>query len=363
MTFRYVDHTQRGQVNLANQVNYGPTAHLNPGQIQALGQHYGVRNRGQNAGRGYAETRITQYNTRHMTYVRAAQATGRGLTIQERQALRRNGQASNASINHIIASGTGQNIINHETLRFQVGRAQVNQHLQTALAQPQNLQQAQQVQGARLNVLQGIARQAAAVGRTQGYSRAIINERGGEQMRSTVSSRRIYGANQVGAGNALNVGQTRNRALQLTLTAFQGGGQRQRYRSYRDLLNMTYDSPGNLRVGDSYGNNLVSTGFDAPLDANRQMTGRARRLAHAHLSDGPDRLLTQQNLVTRDTGNNILSSSMHRPPRRLVNPLLQAPSGPKQSVKRTFGQASKHWAKKITQGATKPGRKGGGNVG
>jgi|GEM_PF-3179308 len=297
--YRYVSNRdRRGKYKIGRQVNHGPTMGLDGNQRQKLVQHYGDGNR--------VLKRLNQYNASHSTYVRAAQSAGRQLTPQERTAQNTNTNASNASINHIIASGTGQNIINHETLRFNQGVNRFNQ----AQAQAQG-QQGQltppQVIAQRQRIGRGIAEQAASVGRIQGYNKAIINERENEPLNNHQTTGRIYGNNQ--QGNGLNVKTTANRALTHTLTAFQGGNQANRLQAYRDVLKMTFDSPGNIRVGDDYGNNQVSTGFDAPLNQNGVPTERADNLLAAHQIYAPNRLLTDNQLFSRDTAGNRLSSS------------------------------------------------------
>jgi len=296
--YRYVSNRDRivGNYQIGRQVNHGPTADLNDNQQQQLIQHYGNGNS--------VLKRLNQYDSSHSTYVRAAQSAGRQLTPQERTAQNTNINASNASINHIIASGTGQNIINHETLRFNQGVNRFNQ------AQAQG-QQGQQGQLTPQQVIAqrglGIAEQAASVGRIQGYNRAIINERNNEPLNNHQTTGRIYGNDQ--RRNGLNVGTTGNRALTHTLTAFQGGNPQNRLRAYRDVLKMTFDSPGNIRVGDNYGNNQVSTGFDAPLNQNGVPTERANRLLAAHQTYAPNRLLTDNQLFSHDMAGNRLSSS------------------------------------------------------
>ena len=295
---------------LGNQVNYGPTADLNDdAQKQSLRSHYGKPKT--------EETdnffdRLNQYSGDHKTYVKAAQETERPLTKQELSARDSNKNAPNASINHIIASGTGQNILNHETLRFNQGRERFQKHN----PMPKNLEGESKKQ---LGL--ALAEQAAAVGRVQGYSRAIINERHGESFgRYSEDNERIYGSDQVKRATKRKRGEddgkqpldaikTRNQALRHTLTAFQGEQPDQRYRAFKDVQKMTFDSPGNLRVGDDYGNNQVSTGVDVPLNSQGEPTERGNRLLATHEAYAPDRLLTKDRLFSRDSNRKILSSS------------------------------------------------------
>lgn len=217
------------------------------------------------------------------------------LTEQEAIAQKTGEQAPNASINHIIASGSGQNIINHETLRFNQGRTQVEQSTTLPSSEKQKAMQS------------GIAHQAAAVGRVQGLNRAIIHERHGESLAYVKDKKRIYG----GQKRQIDSVSTRNQSLQHTLTAFQGDTPDLRKQAYRDVLKMTYDSPGNLRVGDEYGNNQASTGFDAPLNCEGEPTERADRLSAAYEAYVPDHL--ENRMFTVDSDGKRVSSSQATP--------------------------------------------------
>src|SRR5262249_4786121 len=150
------------------------------------------------------------YDKKHSTYVSAAEQSGRGLTEQEAKAKATGKNVKGASIDHVIASGTGQNIMNEGTLQFQEGKEKVEQHYKASIskdATPEDLQKAQK------QVLSGIASQAASVGRMQGYSREILKERKGE--------------------SGIDVGEKRNEALQNTLKAYQGKTQDERFDSYK----------------------------------------------------------------------------------------------------------------------------------
>ncbi|MEH2364297.1 hypothetical protein [Nostoc sp.] len=306
-SYRYLSNQNKNNYQLGNQINHGPGMDLDDNQKQNLQQHYGPNSK--------VLDRLSQYNDKHKTYVKAAQNAGRQLTDQEVVAARTGTNAPDASINHIIASGTGQNIINHETLRFNQGLNTFNQGQgQSQKGQPQ--------------IRLGIAEQAASVGRVQGHNRAIINERDGEFLNNNSTDKRIYGKDQA-KEKMLDVDTTRNRALTHTLTAFQGEDQQRRYQAYRDVLKMTFDSPGNLRVGDDYGNNQVSTGFDAPLNKDGVPTDRANRLLAAHQTYAPDRLLTDDNnpLFSHDIAGNRLSSSQIPDPQATSNPPLKRSRG------------------------------------
>jgi len=265
-------------------VKYGPTADLPPAQQQRLTAHYGSQNQ-----KGVLE-RLSQYHDKHSTYVNAAEASGRPLTAQELAAKKNGKNTSGASINHVIASGTGQNILNHETLRFQDGAQKTQQGLgELRHSQPHSAQEAL----AQKKIAHGLAQQSAAVGRQQGYSRATLEERRGELSPGEVDRRRTQ-------------------AMQNTLTAMQGPAA-QRFPAYKAVLKDTFDAPGNLRVGDGLQNTKVSTGFDAPLTAHGKPTGRAERLYTAHQTYAPDRLLENNRIFTKDSHGTAMSSSTEVP--------------------------------------------------
>lgn len=298
MPFEYIDYTKNPHPTAqGGQLSYGPKFQLSgPQQATLTGR----------LGSDQGLERLNQYNEKHATYVAAAKASGRNLSIQETEAEVSRKQATNASINHIIASGTGQNILNHNLVQFEQGATRVRANLATA----NNSADPVINSDARLNVLKGIAEQAAAVGRQQGYSRAILSERANEAIANDKFNRRIYGLTEPNTRAAINqkdrrfrgleepdkkihpldVGRARNTALRHTLTIFQGTDAETRSRAYRDLLKMSFDSPGNLRVGDSYGNNLASTGFDMPLKADGTPTARGSRLLHVHNTFAPNHL-------------------------------------------------------------------------
>lgn len=292
---RYVSIQDRNgdyRIKKGGQINYGPAQDLNAQEQKAIQTHYGEN-------KNFAKKRITQYDRQHKTYVEAAQATGRPLTEQEVVAKKTGANAPNASINHIIASGTGQNIMNHETLRFNQGKAQVEQ----SNSLPQSKRQRQ--------IKSGLANQAAAVGRVQGYNRAIINERDGESLPETETGEAKSSNERSDGKQPTKIERTRNKALGHTLTAFQGKESESRKLAYKQVLSMTFDSPGNLRVGDKYGNNQASTGFDPPLNRDGKPTDRSERLLAAHQAYVPDRL--EEKMFSVDSNENIISSSQAAP--------------------------------------------------
>ncbi|MBZ4422359.1 hypothetical protein [Myxococcus sp. RHSTA-1-4] len=304
-----------GSTKVGSQVKYGPTADLSDAQKKKLLEHYGTHGKGKT--QQNALTRLSQYSSSHSTFVKAAESSKRPLTAQELTAKRTGQNAPNASINHVIAAGTGQNVLNHETLRFQEGAKRTQDGLAALKKDPAS-------QAAKKQVAQGLAQQAASVGRTQGYSRATLNERQGELTQKQVLDKR-------------------RDAMQGTLTALQGKDSRQRvtgdtpakrFDAYKGVMKDTFDAPGNLRVGDRTQNTKVSTGFDAPLDKHGKPTSRAERLHDAHQTYAPDRLLKDDRVFTKDDKGNVMSSSMEtdgvataaRKPKRKANDSSDAPA-------------------------------------
>ncbi len=283
--FRYVSMADHGTVNVENrQVNYGPAYGLDQMEEGTLEAHYGTE----------VTSRISAYNRSHATYVNAAEAAGRQLTEQESHRKEQGENAPSSSLNHIIASGTGQNVMNRETLRFRRGVDNPDRN-------------------------RGFAQQIHAVVRMQRYSRAIINERAGETIRLIPENKRAFGVPENARGPLVldqenNLPKARNQVMRHTIYAFQGSDTDKRYSSYKDVLKMTFDSPGNMRIGDEYGNNLASTGFDAPLDAYGNMTERAERLLAVHMENLPEDIRVNKGVFTTEQNNREVSSSRHRPP-------------------------------------------------
>jgi hypothetical protein len=291
------------------QVKYGPAADLGTGQRRELLSHYGSHGKGKTQKNPL--TRLTQYRSDHDTYVKAATQTKRPLTEQEAEAKRTGANAPNASINHIIASGTLQNILNHETLRFNQGARDI----------PKKLTEHEQQR-----VRKALAQQVAAVARPMGYARAIVKERKGESGFDNKSARR----------------DARREVMQDILTAYQGKNSKQvkqdllkslkdkkrkldpitftqkeqevRFEAFKGVLKKTGDSPGNLRLGNNTANTKISTGLDLPLDSNGRPTARAVRLHQAHMTYAPDRLLTEERLFTKNQHGYKLSSSQQVDP-------------------------------------------------
>lgn len=290
-------------IGKGKQVKYGPTEGLDEKDQAALLAHYGtegtVKTKGKGRGKGKGGKapkedtpleRLSQYDDRHATYVAAAEQTGRGLTRQEVEAKKSGKNAGNASINHILASGTGQNVLNRMTLQFDEGAKEAGDESlrKTATAKEGDVPEEAQ-ESARKWVRAGLAKQAAAVGRFAGYSRGIISEREGEK--------------------GMDVAQERNEVLGQTLNAFQGKEEASRYASYKDVLKRTFDSPGNIRVGDDKANIKISTGLDVPLDKDGNPTEHGKRLLDVHEAYAPDDLLADGKRFTPDEQGRRLSSS------------------------------------------------------
>ncbi|RKH52776.1 hypothetical protein D7X55_02360 [Corallococcus sp. AB049A] len=270
---------------VGEQVKYGPTADLNDKQKQQLLQHYGKH--GTEKTPQNALERLTQYSDSHTTYTNAAKKSGRPLTEQEALvSTSPKNKAPASSINHVIASGTGQNVFNHETLQFQEGV----KNTQAAQQKLKTATDPAEVADAQKQLRKGLAQQAAGAGRMQGYSRATLEERHGELTPAQVTGKR-------------------NETLKNTLTAMQGPDQDKRFGAYKNVLKDTFDAPGNLRLGNRTQNTKISTGFDTPLDANGKPTKRAERLFDAHQTFGPDRLLKEDRLFTKNDKGEAMSSS------------------------------------------------------
>lgn len=249
-SFVYDDAKSAG--NLSHQVRYGPAAQLGKTDMNALKSHYG----------GDVGSRLTQYATEHKHYVNAAGLVGRSLTIQEHKAKTSGRNAPASSINHVIASGTGQNLLNRMTLEFAKGKNDAS------------------VSKSPRVMLKGLAMQAAAVGRMTGVGRAILAEE-----HENVG----YGKTLTGTGEARRLAK-RNRMMGDVLNSFQGDDAT-RMQGYRRYMKHTFDSFGNLRVGVASGNGRVSTGFDMPLDHQGNPTAWGQRLLGSlHTFGLPDML-------------------------------------------------------------------------
>lgn len=237
--------TSSGTVD--HQVKYGPAAQLGKTEMSALHTHYGSD----------VGPRLTQYSSERSDYAKAAKASGRPLTLQEHDVSQGKDPGS-ASINHLIASGTGQNLLNRMTLQFNKGK----EELETAKG-------LSTMTDVRKGALKGLAMQAAAVGRMTGMGRAILAEEHPDAG---------YGKTLSGTDAAQKAFSKRAMMKQDVLKSFEGATSTVRHESYKQYMKNTFDSFGNLRLGQGQGNGRVSTGFDMPLNSSGQPTQRGMRL-------------------------------------------------------------------------------------
>jgi hypothetical protein len=246
-----------------NQVKYGPGEGLSPeDQALAYEKVYGQAPGGQALKGSVVFKRLSQYDDSHGAYLEHAHRTGRPLTVQEQAAQDSGDNVTGASINHVIASGVGQNTLNQSLASFSRGEA--------AMPSGEALGGALGSEGGRRGVAKSLAQQAAAVGRVQMYNRAIALE-----------NHKGLGAADAGAAPVV---AARNEHLQQTVELMEQGG----LGRYKSLLADTFDSPGNLRVGHGGVNGVVSTGLDVELTSGNQPTPRSERLQEAHLAAAPD---------------------------------------------------------------------------
>lgn len=370
------------------QVKYGPAEGLSTPDKQTVYDH--LYSEPQPDGKepptladSVASSRLTQYAPNHQVYVDQAEAAHRPLTIQEHEAATTGRNASGASINHVIASGVGQNTLNAGIVQFVRAREQFEATMAEARqrpeAEPRPTSEAES--GADLTmdtesdpdpelledstptetqtqapaprepsplvaairarerfriedadqqraVTKSLAEQAAAVGRQQIYSRAIAAE---QVDRNGTSA-------------------DRSDLLKTTLNAMQGSrgpvpgdGDTTKLVAYRGLMKQTFDSPGNLRVGHSGINGVVSTGMDMELGPDGQPLPRSQRLLEAHLAAAPDH--DEAKFTTFKATGERLSSSKAAP----LGPPIARPTG----VTKPKRQRQRKQATTKLRGATK----------
>lgn len=233
---------------LSHQVKYGPGIGFSPIERGILHNHYNEKK---------VTSRYTQYDSNRNTYVQAAVGMGRGLTVQERD-VQKGRDPGPTSINHIIASGTGQHALNRATLEF------------ASTASPMH--------------------QAAAIGRMRGFAREIMREEtGGEGYGKVVDTSNMSPQQAFVA--------KRNAMSKDLLKAFEGGN----INAYKQYMKHTFDSTGNLRLGHGSGNSRVSTGFDMPLDSKLQPTQRGERLLKAYDTFGYQDMMKDDKIGKRNT--------------------------------------------------------------
>jgi hypothetical protein len=257
---------------LEHQVKYGPSAQLGKAEMATLHSHYGAD----------SGPRLSQYSSNREHYATAAKLSGRPLTLQEHDVSKGKDPGS-TSINHLIASGTGQNALNRTTLQYRKGKADLEQarerHLETIRAAKDAMSDEPALvpdgpSPDQRKMIFGFASQAAAVGRMTSLGRAILSEEHaslgyGKSVPTTAPDKAVA---------------KRNLMVKDVLKSFQGGDRTERLEGYKGYLKNTFDSFGNLRLGHGGGNGRVSTGYDMPLDSKLQPTPRGERL-HQALQD------------------------------------------------------------------------------
>ncbi|HYD81354.1 MAG TPA: hypothetical protein VEC06_16225 [Paucimonas sp.] len=293
------------QEKLDNQVKYGPKATLDKKELTRLSSHFG----------GDVGERFTQYSNKRKDYVDAAEKANRPLTLQEHD-VKMGKDPGSTSINHIIASGTGQNMFNRMTLQFLDGEKSTRKdNIQKATASVEsgkggfeglfaNAEKMRQRTASRKEVLKGLAQQAAAVGRMTGVGREILKEESADQG---------YGKKSHGA---IEHEGKRNAMMKDVLNAFQGKHEDTRMNSYKSFMKNTFDSTGNLRLGNGKANGRVSTGFDMPLNADLKPTQRGLRLLEAHETFGMPNMLDGSKkgsgIFTTTKSGKLLTSSIEK---------------------------------------------------
>lgn len=245
--FHYDTGRQTGG-QLSHQVKYGPGIGFSPIERGVLHNHYNDRK---------VTSRFTQYDSNRNSYVQSAVGMGRGLTVQERS-VQQGRDPGPTSINHIIASGTGQHALNRATLEF------------VSTVSPMH--------------------QAAAIGRMRGFAREIMREERGSEGYGKVVDTSNMSQQQAFVAK-------RNAMSKDLLKAFEGGD----VGAYKQYMKHTFDSTGNLRLGHGSGNSRVSTGFDMPLDNQLQPTQRGQRLLDAYNVFGYEDMMKDEKIGKRNS--------------------------------------------------------------
>jgi hypothetical protein len=251
-----------GATTVSHQVKYGPSANIREADQQWLKNNFGDN----------VNKRYSQYSSKHDTYVAGAQSVGQPLTLQE-DAVENDNSPGKTSINHIIASGTGQNLLNHMALQHARGKAEMAMALQNNNPR---------------GVLAGLAKQAAAEGRMRGIGRGLLAEEApqsgyGTRVEDMLDDARAHIAK-------------RNLMAQDVHNTFDAPQTEQRLASYKSYMKNTFDSVGNLRLGHGTGNGRVSTGFDMPLTHTLEPTDHGRRLYEVQQNYGLSEMETPANV-------------------------------------------------------------------
>lgn len=266
--FYYDDQHDANRPDIIYQVKYGPAADISDADKQWLKQYYGED----------VTKRYTQYNSKRPFYAEAAQQTGRPLTYQE-AAVNEGRDPGSASINHLIASATGQHLINQMTLLHRAGAQQFEEAKKAQSQQGDNIGE-EEAESLWKQKRTGLAKQAAAMGRLRGFGRAILADEYARHGYGT-ELRDVWVATDYNA-NTLK----RNRMAADIQRALEGKTKADRLQAYKNFMANTFDSTGNLRLGHGKGNGRVSTGFDMPITEKATPTPRGRRLFEANYNYG-----------------------------------------------------------------------------
>jgi hypothetical protein len=258
-----------GGPKLEHQVKYGPEAAITKANMKTVTEHYG-----ENVGKRYS-----QYSSNRQHYVDAAKASGRNLTIQE-DAIANGKDPGTTSINHVIASGTGQNMMNQMTLQHREGvdvfASATKDEVQ---AKAMNDNDPKRARASMKEKAKGVAMMAAAVGRMTGVGRAILAEEAplSQPMPAQLPALGVSALTQAENQHIAK----RNSMTSNVVDAFESSTPEHALAGYKGYLKQTFDSFGNLRLGHGTGNGRVSTGFDTPLTSTLQPTARGERLFQA----------------------------------------------------------------------------------
>lgn len=308
-----------------NQVKLGPRAGLKNDQVEELYGMFGrarlIDKKGKGAKRKEVDgslKRFSQYPKETSDYVEFANTGKRLLTDTERKVEERS--SVSAQRNHIIASGVGQNAMNHMALQFKKGKATVGTSMEQLKAEGPNDTQ-------KKDIRLGIAEQAAAVGRMMMFGRGIVSEdkrldhgdTSTKQKESKADERyeeNIYKPNELKSNK-------RKELMHELMVAFDSGTgsdeqmRKMRGHAYQNFLKNSFDSHPNMRLGRQRENAQVSTGFDPTLIENNSghldMTDRSKNLLAVQRSAIlPHHPGYDDGQVFSVTGSKILSSSVIR---------------------------------------------------
>jgi hypothetical protein len=255
-----------GATTVAHQVKYGPSANIKKSDQEWLKNNFGDN----------VNKRYSQYSSKHDTYVSGAHSVGQPLTLQE-DAVENGNDPGKTSINHVIASGTGQNLLNHMALQHARGKEEMATALQNNNPR---------------GVMAGLAKQAAAEGRMRGIGRGLLAEEAPQSG---------YGTRVDGMLGDLDTHTAKRNLMARDIhNAFDAPKTEQRLESYKSYMKNTFDSVGNLRLGHGTGNGRVSTGFDMPLTDTLEPTAHGRRLYEVQQNYGLSEMETPATVHLED---------------------------------------------------------------